>query len=159
MWPLSPLTGLGLFPSKWPNKKWLSKFQVILTVQRPVGGDPPSTLPETNSSALKIGRKPNRKGSYSNHQFLGAFAVSFREGIYNPQQDLDGSPPITPWPCATWISFHMQKWRHWRLQREIPTGLADANPHLVITKLCTCFGGLNSWTCGMDGVTSSLSNF
>ena len=30
------------------------------------------TLPETNSSPLKIGRAPNRKGSYSNHPFLGA---------------------------------------------------------------------------------------
>ena len=38
------------------------------------------TLPETNSSPLKIGL-PKRKGSSSNHQFSGALAVSFREGI------------------------------------------------------------------------------
>ena len=36
------------------------------------------TLPETNSSHLKIGH-PKRKGSYFNHPFVGAFAVSFRE--------------------------------------------------------------------------------
>ena len=41
-----------------------------------------STLPETNSSPLKIGRAPKRKRSSSNHPFLGAFAVSFREGTY-----------------------------------------------------------------------------
>ena len=40
------------------------------------------TLPETNSSPLKIGRL-TWKGSYSNHPFLGVkLAVSFREGIY-----------------------------------------------------------------------------
>ena len=33
------------------------------------------TLPKTNSSHLKIGN-PNRKGSYSNYPFSGAFAVS-----------------------------------------------------------------------------------
>ena len=38
------------------------------------------TLPKTNSSPLKIGRDPNRKGLYSNHPFSGAMAVSFREG-------------------------------------------------------------------------------
>ena len=42
-----------------------------------------TTLPETNSSPLKMGH-PKRKQSYSNHSFSGAFAVSFREGI--PQQ-------------------------------------------------------------------------
>ena len=35
--------------------------------------DGPLTLPENRP-------KPNRKGSYSNHPFSGAFAVSFREG-------------------------------------------------------------------------------
>ena len=38
-----------------------------------------NTLPETNKSHLKIGF-PKRKGSSSSHQFLGARAVSFREG-------------------------------------------------------------------------------
>ena len=37
------------------------------------------TLPETNSSPLKIGH-PKRKQSYSNHPLSGALAVSFREG-------------------------------------------------------------------------------
>ncbi len=37
-----------------------------------------NTLPETNSSHLKIGRDPNRKGSYSSHPFLGAMLVSGR---------------------------------------------------------------------------------
>ena len=37
------------------------------------------SLPETKSSPLKIGLR-NRKGSYSNHPFLGKLAVSFREG-------------------------------------------------------------------------------
>ena len=36
-----------------------------------------ATLPETNSSPLKIGL-PNRKGSYSNHPFSGAMLVSGR---------------------------------------------------------------------------------
>ena len=36
------------------------------------------SLPKTKSSPLKIGH-PKRKGSSSNHPFLGAFAVSFRE--------------------------------------------------------------------------------
>ena len=36
-----------------------------------------SALPETNSLPLKIGL-PNRKGSYSNHPFLGAMLVSGR---------------------------------------------------------------------------------
>ena len=35
------------------------------------------TLPETNSSPLKISH-PNRKGSYSNHPFSGAMLVSGR---------------------------------------------------------------------------------
>ena len=39
-----------------------------------------TTLPETNQIAPENRPKPNRKGSYSNHPFLGAFAVSFREG-------------------------------------------------------------------------------
>jgi len=30
------------------------------------------TLPETNTSPLKIGRAPKRKGFYSNHPFSGA---------------------------------------------------------------------------------------
>ena len=38
------------------------------------------TLPETNILAPENRPKPNRKQSYSNHPFLGAFAVSFREG-------------------------------------------------------------------------------
>ena len=37
------------------------------------------TLPETNSSPLKIGL-PNRKGSYSNHPFFWGENVSFGEG-------------------------------------------------------------------------------
>ena len=37
------------------------------------------TPPETNSSHLP-GNYPKRKRSSSNHAFLGAFAVSFREG-------------------------------------------------------------------------------
>ena len=37
------------------------------------------TLPETNSSHLKIGH-PKRKRSSSKHPFSGAFAVSLREG-------------------------------------------------------------------------------
>ena len=41
-----------------------------------------ATLPETNSSHLKIGH-PKRKQSYSNHPFSGAFAVSFREGMWS----------------------------------------------------------------------------
>ena len=36
------------------------------------------TLPETNSSPLKIGH-PKRKGSSSKHPFSGSMAVSFRE--------------------------------------------------------------------------------
>ena len=40
-----------------------------------------STLPETNSNFATENRPgPKRKRSYSNHPFLGAFAVSFREG-------------------------------------------------------------------------------
>ena len=51
------------------------------------------TLPETNGSPLKIGL-PNRKGSYSNHLFSGAFDVSFREGItYN--QPFHQQPTVT----------------------------------------------------------------
>ena len=40
-------------------------------------GSHTSTLPETKIFALKIGL-PNRKGSYSNHPFLGAKLVSGR---------------------------------------------------------------------------------
>ena len=39
-----------------------------------------TTLPETNSSPLKIGRAPKGNESSSNHPFSGAFAVSFMEG-------------------------------------------------------------------------------
>ncbi len=39
-----------------------------------------ATLPKTNSSSMKIGWNPKRKGSSSNSQFSGALAVSFREG-------------------------------------------------------------------------------
>ena len=46
----------------------------------PLGG---STLPKTNwQFALENRPKPKRKGLSSNHQFSGAFAVSFREGRY-----------------------------------------------------------------------------
>ncbi len=38
------------------------------------------TLPETNSSPLKICRNPKRKQSSSNHLFSVACAVGFREG-------------------------------------------------------------------------------
>ena len=38
------------------------------------------TLPETNQNAPENKPIPNRKGSYSNHPFSGALAVSFREG-------------------------------------------------------------------------------
>ena len=38
------------------------------------------SLPETNVSAPENRPKPNRKGLYSNHPFVGAMAVSFREG-------------------------------------------------------------------------------
>ena len=41
----------------------------------------PFILPETNSSPLKIGKFPKGESS-SNHPFLGAFAVSFREGKF-----------------------------------------------------------------------------
>ena len=42
------------------------------------------SLPKTNSSPLKIGRAPkgNDRLPTSNHPFSGAFAVSFREGIF-----------------------------------------------------------------------------
>ena len=39
------------------------------------------TLPETNITFENM-PKPKMEGSSSNHQFLGAFAVSFREGKY-----------------------------------------------------------------------------
>ena len=41
-----------------------------------------STLPKTNSSPLKIGRNPQRKDRLQTINFAGAFAVSFREGIW-----------------------------------------------------------------------------
>ena len=40
------------------------------------------TLRKTNSSPLKIGPKPKRKGLSSNHQFSGAMLVSGPEGMY-----------------------------------------------------------------------------
>ncbi len=47
--------------------------------ERKLYWDVPS--PKQLSLPLKIGRNPKRKGSEpSNHQFSGAFAVSFREG-------------------------------------------------------------------------------
>ena len=52
-----------------------------------------TTLPETNSSPLKIGLA-NRKGLYSNHTFLGAKNVSFREGFYTLK--IDGSVGYLP---------------------------------------------------------------
>ena len=53
------------------SKPWVEFFPIL----------PAVTLPETNSKFAPENRpKLNRKGSYSNHPFLGAFAVSFREG-------------------------------------------------------------------------------
>ena len=43
-----------------------------------IGSPPKNTLPETNSSPLKIGRDPKRKRSSSNHPFSGAMLVSGR---------------------------------------------------------------------------------
>ena len=53
------------------------------------------TLPETNMSPLKLGH-PRRKGSYSNHPFSRALAVSFRESILLPNfpHSLGCAPPL-----------------------------------------------------------------
>ena len=60
---ISPVILLNLSPST-PQRK-----------QKKGGIRVEKTLPETENRP-----KPNRKGSSSNHPFLGAFAVSFREG-------------------------------------------------------------------------------
>ena len=40
----------------------------------------PLKIPSLKLTVPENRPKPNRKGSYSNHPFLGAMAVSFREG-------------------------------------------------------------------------------
>ena len=50
-------------------------------------------LPKTNSSPHKI-RFPKRKGWFSNHQFSGAFAVTFKEGDISPPLFQNGD--VTP---------------------------------------------------------------
>ena len=56
------------------------------------------TLPETNSNFAPENRpKPNRKGSYSNHPFLGAKAVSFREGVIQKWGPYESHPMTFRW--------------------------------------------------------------
>ena len=55
----------------------------------------PGTLPETNGKFAPENRpKPNRKGSYSNHPFLGAMLVSGRVMAW----DLGFVPTLKLWP-------------------------------------------------------------
>ena len=58
-----------------------------------------NTLPETNiASENRPG--PKRKQSYSNHPSLGAFAVSFREGI-----TIQGPFPLLPYKFSSLVVF------------------------------------------------------
>ena len=63
-----------------------------------------STLPETNVFAPENRPKPNRKGSYSNHPFVGAMLVSGRVDWSN-NWDSENSNPV----IHRFISFRCQR--------------------------------------------------
>ena len=64
---------------------WLKETDEHLTKALCVGGD---TLPETNSSPLKLGQNPKGKDHLPTIHFQVRKAVSFREGI-------QGGPPTS----------------------------------------------------------------
>ncbi len=67
------------------------------------------TLPETNSSHLKIGN-PKKKRSYSNHPFLGAKAVSFRKSKW--ALEIFEKLALGNTRAARLIFFHFRHRRH-----------------------------------------------
>ena len=103
---------------------------VILTpIVSMVVGIPGSTLPEIESSPLKIGRDPNRKGLYSNHPFLGAMLVSGRV------ETSFGEFHVKLQWCIIWGSYtHVLDIRH------KPVGFS---PKQVLPG--DCFSPMHSW--------------
>ena len=81
---VSPVRGFWGFTPAWCERCLVFETSTR-NIQKPrleAAGSKDSalpTLPETNSSPLKIAH-PKRKRSSSNHPFSGAFAASFREG-------------------------------------------------------------------------------
>ena len=78
-----------------------------------------NTIPETNSSHLKMGRaRPKRKGSYSNHPFSGAKILVFREGklteslvAINRKASWLENPPRWPWRPLLYDGFSALRYR------------------------------------------------
>ena len=72
----------GALPKHWFDNQWMKAYFIGVPLIKMDTVIMATHLPslKLTANAPENGPKANRKGSYSNHPFLGAFAVSFREG-------------------------------------------------------------------------------